>query len=189
MRFNSREHLDPWRANGAFPAIHNDIFALIIDNLDEDARAVDLCCSLGLLGTRVMMAFPRVEVVGIDVDDRARRFAEQHGVPVLIARMHLKPPWTELETFLREGRTTAVFARRCLPELLGDLDAEERPLFGQALARAGVRQLFIEGRVDTRRASNALRNVDREIEVLEPTFQLRKRFRECAYLEVASGTV
>lgn len=77
MRFDSYSHVLQHKMTGAYPAIHDDIFALIeknvkgnTDNQAGEVNILDIGCCHGLLSVRIAEQIPFASVYGIDADNR-----------------------------------------------------------------------------------------------------------------------
>ena len=184
MRFNSQEHLDTWKRTGQFPFIHDDLFSLIA-NYSREAQFMDLCCSTGLLGRRVVESDHSATCVSVDGDALAMNAAVQAGVFDYNHRM--TPVVRRLEdtaslvSLFREHTVRAIIARRCLPELFGD-DLALGKEFAQLAYVRGVREIFLEGRVRVSEPVNALSCVEKEMELFTGLYRPARRHEECVML-------
>lgn len=181
--FNDPQILEDWRVNHRWPAIHGKI-AAAAQMFIRGPRVLDLCCSFGLLGQRLLKTCPNVEkVIGVDCDDRAMGLGRAAGIAVDMHSMKITPDTVHLlyDLIKREGITTIV-ARRAFPELFG-----ENHQFGRDFAIScnhfGVRELLLEGRVESRRSSNSLCGIDLEVELVRGSYELTGAFEKCAYLQ------
>jgi hypothetical protein len=183
MRFDSTEHVRAWVARRQYPAIHNDIFTAV-QTFSTGTSGLDLCCSTGLLGSRVAKQL-RVPCIGVDVDKDAVEFARLAGVPMAITIMPVTPDTLEqLVGIVKDAKVDMILARRCFPELFGS----NRP-FGEAFAKAmhgaGVKEIFIEGRVPVAKPINSLDTLKKEVELMSPYFKATRAHRNVAYLKRA----
>ena len=180
-RFDSIDYLRDFQAGGRFPAVHDELFGLVMECTSQ-TRVLDLCCSAGLLGERLRRTGEFETVIGVDCDRRAIEAARRHGVAIPITELLIQiDTLPRLESLIRRHAISAVVARRCLPELLGDHpDMDSR--FAGTLVGAGVAELFIEGRMVVPRATNRLRSIDREIEAVSSRFVPVVRRRACCLL-------
>lgn len=181
MRFDAQELVDAWKATGAYPRIHDDIFNVAVSEL-RGVRVLDLCCSTGLLTHRVACAL-KVNVLGIDGNKAALERGEAAGL--LREPVHLqigRSTITQLLELISARGITAVLARRCMPELFGsDLDLGRE--FAGGLRDAGVDELVLEGRVATSAAVNPLASIDDEVRLFAPCFAgAHHRLRSVALL-------
>jgi len=183
-RFDSIEYLKAFQVSGRFPAIHDDIFALIISE-GHGCRFLDLCCSTGLLAQRLMKFGGAMFAMGVDGDERAIKAGVEHGVTVPMALLNIGPDTLpELTQIIGANGISAVVARRCLPELLGERPEMDRP-FADALAAGGAKEVFIEGRVKTARAVNRLCDVEKEAAAIASRYRVANRRRSCLRLVLA----
>jgi hypothetical protein len=177
-RYDAVEYLRAFRDAGRFPAIHNELFALILSE-GRGAKFLDLCCSTGLLGERLARFYGASFVLGVDSDADALAAAREHGVRIQLQEMKISPECMgELGAVIHEHGITSVVARRCLPEIMGPWPEYDRVL-AITLADAGVREVFIEGRVKTMRAVNRLSDVEKEAQVLASRYQVSNRRGSC----------
>src|SRR5438067_4688470 len=119
MRFDAAEHLAAWKQAGTFPKIHNAIAAVAVSELV--ARTIlDLGCSHGLLGARLVKLGVVDTAIGIDVDSRAIEAGKAAGVPVAFNHLKIeKETMPEVMALVKAHRVTGIIARRILPELFG----------------------------------------------------------------------
>jgi len=162
-RFDDQRHLDEWKASGVFPQIHDDIFWLVCARA-RGRHVLDLACSTGLLAQRLRGNEQFETVHGIDTDMDALLRGTAAGIKDLTPFRVAREKYRELCDLLEEWRIDVVVARRCLPEILGDGSWGRE--FAATLATAGVRDLFIEGRVLSKRSTAPLRHVDLEVRAL-----------------------
>jgi hypothetical protein len=181
MSYDSPEYINTFVRTGAYPTIHNKIFELIVDCAKE-TNFLDLCSSTGLLGHRLVATGVAEKVVGVDSDRRAQCLARDSGITIPMVEMRIGlDTLPELSRLIREHKITGVIARRCLPELLGDRPELDAP-FVATLADAGIRQLFLEGRVVSARSTNRLAGIEDEIKVVAGRYQPIVRRKACVYL-------
>lgn len=170
MRFDSEEYLEAWAKSEGFqyPAIHDSMYAAAIRH-DKYRRGLDLCCSSGLLGTRLMDA--GFTMVGVDADKDAAGLAIYYKIPMpihltKISDMHGVDVVADL---VKVNKLKTIYARRCFPELFGEDTALEN-LFFPAMIKAGIRMVIFEGRVRTVRATNRLSSAQKEADMLGKFF-------------------
>lgn len=162
MRYDSPDHLATWSATGRFPAIHDAIAQVAAVEM-TGRRVLDLGCSYGLLGGRLMSKGLADFALGVDTDLDVMDAGLAAGLPVEYRQ--IKVDFTTIDalvSLISEHRIDVLVARRIMPELFGD----NLPLgvsFGIKLASAGVREVLLEGRVQTSAAVNALSSVDKEV--------------------------
>lgn len=119
MRFDAPEHLEAWRARGVWPAIHNAMTAFAVAHMRGETM-LDLGCSYGLLGARIASEAGGIVTHGIEVDEKVIVASQDAGVPIRLYRLKLTvDTLPEFSAILRASSTTAVVARRILPELWG----------------------------------------------------------------------
>lgn len=170
MRFDSEEYLEAWAKSEGFqyPVIHDNMYAAAIRH-DKYRRGLDLCCSSGLLGTRLMDA--GFAMVGVDADKDAVGLATKYKIPMLIhlAKVSDTHGVDAVADIVAVNKLKTIYARRCFPELFGE-NTELEDLFFPAMIKAGIRMVIFEGRVRTVRATNRLSSVQKEAEMLGKFF-------------------
>lgn len=180
MRFDSDEHLERWRGTGRFPAIHDAVAKMVVEET-RSTRWCDLCSSTGLLGARLRTRH-RMFVVGIEGDADAVGRGIRAGVRldgVLVTRIdfdHLD----EVRMHLEAHRVQGIVARRCLPELFEV--PGNRAALPRLFAEAGVQELVVEGRVASGRATSAFPSIVQEVEALAPFYVEARRVGAVSYL-------
>jgi SAM-dependent methyltransferase len=182
-RFNSPEHLDVWRAIGRFPSIHDALYQLIAEQSDGKGF-LDLCCSTGLLGQRILKGIKGARVYGVDADIKALDAAVVAGITYPMLKLTLMPAM--IETFLahvRDNRIDVLVARRCMPELFGS-DRAFGLAFVEGIAKAGVKEVFLQGRVPTVKAVNQLASIQQEIALFASRYTVIAQKNDCAALSL-----
>lgn len=187
VRFDALEYLTQYRAGReagrqVFPAIHYDLFQLIVEEA-VGRRALDLCCSTGLLAQRLAEQ-AHMYAVGVDADRRALDRARQYGVTVPLREIAIEPgTFDDLVELVLNHRIGVLVARRCMPELFGhDMDAGRE--FVRAMHRAGISEVFLQGRVETKGAVNRLRSIEHEVALWidDGHYRIAQLRGQCAYL-------
>lgn len=188
-RFDSQEYLDDWKLAGRWPSIHDEIAGLVARTVGSVLNVhvvCDVCCSSGLLAARIQ-SLTGVTAIGVDVDRRALAAGRDAGVPVELFELALAP--ATLPTFgalLTEHRVNGLVMRRCLPELFGSsgvLDVPFLQAFSDTAVTAGVGRLWVQGRVPSSKATNALPRLEDEVAALaEVGWSGVRRTSNCAYL-------
>ena len=82
---------------------------------------------------------------------------------------------------IAKHQVRAIIGRRCMPELFGN-SPDLGTLFAECVAGAGVKQIFLEGRVASVNAVNALSSIDDEVELFAGHYKDRYRYRNVAVL-------
>lgn len=183
MRFDSQEHIDKWYRLGHYPAIHTPVVKMAAEQL-VGVRGVDVCCSHGLLGTQLQKNHG-LNMIGVDGDRKAITLAREHGIPMPISEMKITP--ATVRAFFAEcaaHNAQFLIMRRCAPELFGDNLEFGREFFGMA-ALWGIKEIILEGRVRTPKATNKLSCLEAEITLTHPVFQVYKTTGNVAYLRAA----
>lgn len=180
MRFNSEQHLVTWQDKKRFPAIHDDIFHAIL-TYGKGKSFLDLCCSTGLLAERIKQHLV-YDVIGIDADEAAINLADLSGIKVPLICLKIVPETAkELAKIIEKFKIDTVVARRCFPELFGN-DIEFGEVFAEILSQVGVKEIFIEGRIATKTATNALATLEDECQLVSKYYKVIKIYKNVAYL-------
>jgi hypothetical protein len=180
-RFDSPEHVEAWQATGIYPRGHDDIAHMAMVHLRE-RRIMDLCCSTGLLGHRLLTSLKLDLVLSVDSSNAALSTGAAAG---LIRDGHQlrvdRDSMPSLIGLIARERITAIIARRCIPELFGD-DLALGHDFADLAAQVGVKQIFLEGRMVSANAMNRLASIDDEVELFDAHYKDAFRYRNVAVL-------
>jgi len=180
MRFNSEQHLVTWKTGKRFPAIHDDIFHAILA-YSKGKSFLDLCCSTGLLAQRIKQHLV-YDVIGVDADETAVSLASLSGIDVPLICLNILPETLkELAQIIKKFKIDTLVARRCFPELFGN-DIEFGQVFIELLSQLGVQEIFIEGRITTKTAINALASLEDECQLVSKHYKVIKIHKNVAYL-------
>lgn len=143
---------------------------------------LDLCCGTGLLTQRLCDA--GYDAIGIDADAKSLAAANSAGVTAPLERWRIDRESLPLLSCLITQRVIkTVVARRALPELFGH-DLPAGGVFAEMLAASGVRDVFLEGRIRTARATNPLASLVGEVELFAIYYKPHARLGNVAYLRV-----
>lgn len=188
-RFDDPKHLEEWQA-GRVPAIYQPMLGLAADTYGYwEWPLLDFACGTGILGaavaTRLGGAYPAC-VVGTDGNprrlDRGRCSGIRHGL--LYAPIRSVDEVTEYGRLLRHLQPRTVLMRRAIADVF-----EKQPQlvrqFAAELEGAGVRDLLVEGRVETRNAVNPFPTIAHEVAALAPHYHEVQRRGRLSYLEVS----
>ena len=180
MRFDSLEYLDQWQREGRYPAIHDEMFAVVTSRV-VGRRYLDLCCSTGLLGQRIAAKAWAETVVGVDGDNGALQAGKDAGINVPLIHLAITDTtMDQLGDLIRQHGLTVMLARRCLPEL-SDGDPERAKRLLAITAKAGITEIVVQGRDVSRRTTHVLGSIEREIAVIEPFFAVKWKGGQMAY--------
>lgn len=180
-RFDSPELLAAWRDRGEWPAIHVPVVNMAVEMM-IGMRLIDLGCSYGLLGARLAGVLGLEAVLGLDADEAVLAAAIEAKVPIHHQLLRVtKDTLTDLIWAVSDFRADCMVCRRILPELFGD-DLELGDLFGAKMARAGVKEMIVQGRVDSGRATNKLHNVEAEVAMLRRCWEPIRQQGSVVYL-------
>jgi predicted TPR repeat methyltransferase len=186
VRFDSEELVSAYRATGELPRIHRTIAELIDWHSYGHAVAMDLGCCHGLLGVR-LHDMGLLSVIGIDANPHYLMNAvrPQRSTRYFLAKVDRTSQAIKVAEIAAVYGVTLVVARRILPEIAEARDPGLVTELAAALHGAGVKAIALEGRIDSFRAKNPLRNADLECEALEPYFKVVDRLGNCRWLEAA----
>lgn len=190
-RYNDESYLQNWQNKDVFPRIHDDIFTLFMQTFESES-VLDLCCAIGILGTRIHEK-AGIDVCGVELLEKNILRAKKWGVPIEILQLSIEP--STLPTFtdwIKVNNVTGIVARRCISELFGNtpdgkVDWEWTKLWTNAVADAGVEEIWIEGRADQGRSVHPIPDTKTEIQCLSERYDVDERFKNCAYLKVRDG--
>ncbi len=181
MRFDSPEHLAAWRATGRFPAIHDGITQAIVADM-RGSRVLDMGCSYGLLAERILKQAGAMVAFGVDADANVIEAGRGAGLAVTLVELEVSAAsLPQIYDLVRENALDVLVCRRVLPELFGD-DLPLGRKFALEMALAGIREIFVEGRVATVKAVNALSSIDEEVKLLSASFREVRRSGAVSYL-------
>ena len=186
IRYNDESHLRTWKDEGKFPRIHDDIFTLFMQTFEAES-VIDLCCAIGILGTRIHEK-AGVEVCGVELLEKNITRAQKWGVPIPIRQLSIeRATLVSFTDIIRERGATGIVARRCISELFGNtpdnrVDWEWANLWTEAVADAGVTEIWIEGRADQGRSVHPIPDTATEVKCLSSRFSVEETHRNCAYL-------
>jgi hypothetical protein len=180
-RFNSPEHLSTWQERGRYPAIHDGI-ADAAASLMRGKCLLDLGCSYGLLGARIAKESGQGMPLGIDADGKVIAAARDAKVSMFFTHLRVTAETLPLVAELvRDHSIDVIIARRILPELFGQ-EVMVGGMFAAMMAKAGVKEMFVEGRVVSERSTNALASIDAEVAMLSGSYREARRIKAVSYL-------
>lgn len=185
-RFNDVSYLQKWSDNGTYPRIHNDIFELFMRTF-ESQSILDLCCATGLLGTRIKeKAF--LDVCAIEAEQKNIDRGVEWGIPIPILKLFIeRGTLPQFIKWIESNEVTGIVARRCISELFGntpdnEVDWEWAEIWTNAIADAGVREVWLQGRADQGRSVHCIPDTATEIECLSSRYTVMDTLKETAYL-------
>lgn len=180
MRYDSIERLRAWQLRGAFPQIHADIAGIIQAYVRGD-RMLDLCCSYGLLGQR-LMATGATKVCGIESESDTVAAARSAGIAVDILELNIaRETLPAVVALITTNALTVVVARRCIPELFPH-DPQWAIDFAAAINAAGIMEIVLEGRAPVARPAHRIPTVEAEVACFAGSYREVRRIGQCSYL-------
>lgn len=189
MRYNDPSHHATWKAGKGFPKIHDAIYQTLAKHLKAGTagpvtptRFCDLCCSIGLLGQRILEGAPGRYVVGVEGLAASVTAARGAGITYPILNQKITPATLpEFARWLQIHKVEVLVARRCLSELFAE-DARWGPRFWSACVASGVRMAVIQGRAPCGNPTHPIPDVDKEIAVLGHGARVVEKVGQCAVL-------
>lgn len=188
IRYNDESHLEKWANQGVYPRIHDDIFTLFMQTFESDS-VLDLCCAIGILGTRIHEK-AGIKVCGVELLEKNITRAKNWGVPIEIKELSIeRSTIPEFVEWIKKNEVTGIVARRCISELFGNnpdnkVDWEWTEIWTGAVADAGVKEIWIEGRADQGRSVHPIPDTLTEIKCLSSRYNVREFYKNTAYLKV-----
>lgn len=183
LRFDSEERLELWQRTGRFPDIHDDLFTTIEVEAEGDSF-LDLCCSTGLLGQRLLSAGRKA--VGVEMDERTIALGKRYGVQLEVTQLAVTvDTFDVLGDVLKRNGVNVLVARRCLSEIFfRPVEREQCGRFADMLCDAGVKEVFLQGRQYTPKASHPVPSIKHEVALLDTRFVPRFIHGEISYLRI-----
>jgi hypothetical protein len=180
MSFSSIPLLEQFRDHGRFPGIHDAMFNAVATHA-KGRSLCDLGCCHGLMAQRLSM-LPGFKVVGIEGNKRYVAEGRSHGITAEILNLKVnQAAFGLVSNFLEKRKVDVIVARRVMPELWGE-DIPGGKLFSKLLAGCGVKEIFLEGRIFSERATNALSTMSAEVELFIEEFQFSRLNNGIGYL-------
>ncbi len=180
-RFDDQAYIDAYQTRGEFPAIHQDIVAIIRKHASEPEPCLDLGSCISLLSIQAI-ACGRSLCVSIEGNREFVAKAVQHPKVIqkrlLITDSHRQ----DLQAVLVEYKPTLVIARRVFPELAAR-GMELVYTLSEMFSEFGVQKIVLEGRQATKNATNALPTADAEAEALSKHYTLKLAYKNVRLLE------
>ena len=165
--FNDKELLVQFN-KGVFPKIHDNIFKRII-SLEHKGTILDLCCCYGLLAERLNMH--GLKTIGVERDYTYIHSAKKRNISTNIYNVDVLKQMKELTRIISLNNCTTLVLRRCLPELFGD-DTNAGYSFFEEMYNLNIDTLIIEGRIYSKRTTNKVGDINREINLCISYFNL-----------------
>ena len=179
VRYNSLEHLKKWKQTKQYPQIHNKIYTLVENYLTGNS-VLDLCCSTGLLGHRVKHHLG-IEAIGLDADHKAIVASQEHHNLKIIPYKIEPQNMSGLFAIISQYKIDTLIARRCIPEIFGE-NILAGHYFSAMLAKANVKQIFLQGRVLTKNSTHPLKSVACEVDLFKKDYLVFRAYKDVACL-------
>lgn len=181
MRFDDEFYLQDYK-RGNFPKIHDRIFQLISSRMMGNS-CVDLCGNSGLLGQRVIdiLGEPCILIEGsqsaIDMATKYQTSIPKHQLVIK------KGTYGVIDKLIRENKINVLIARRCISELFTSVTDPDRHDWANMLHAAGVREVFLQGRAVTVKATHPIPSVAEEIQCFPDRYKVVYQQGQLAYLK------
>ena len=155
------EHVQAYIDHKGFPNIHEPMFASIKRNTPEGARFLDLGCCQGLLAVQVAVKHAG-HVIGVDGSAGYIKNAIEHpNVQYYLLKIDGDEALCALQDIIMEHQVQFVIARRIMPEIVETAGIGLATKVARMFRTVGV-GVFLEGRIDSKRAVNPLKNLAAE---------------------------
>ena len=193
-RFNSKLHLEGFRDGRGYPRIHDNIFNLIAETW-TGGSFVDVCCSTGLLGQRLIDKLG-VMCCGVDGDAEAIANGKAYGIQMKVHHLIINEETLGLfSRILDQHDVNTLVFRRCISELfatgltLGVGNTVQAGVKEEFAAQVvdlcvakGIDEIYLQGRAETASAKHPIPNLKAEIKFFLPQYEVQVDRGQCAYL-------
>lgn len=174
MRFNSSDHLSAWKQTNRFPKIHDKIYKFIIEQ-SNGSRFLDLGACHGLLTQRLNIEKFKWVAFGVEENNKYIEDGKLAGITAQILNLKITTDTLNvLVDYITKNKINTIVARRVLPEIWGN-DINGGREFAKKIYDAGIKEIFIEGRIETKNAINKLCCINNEINLLSPIYKLEHK--------------
>lgn len=180
MAYDNLEYIKTYNKTGKYPRIHNNIFSqtkyVPVNNV------LDLGCSIGILSHRLGNVYENV--VGIEPNRKSlenaifRDNVTFYNFEINDSKLKL------LEKIIIKHNIEGVFARKVMSEIYTTGGEELLYKLSDLFKKCNVKYLVIEGRIDIKRATHYLNNVDKEIRYFINNYRLINMYNNCRVLEL-----
>lgn len=182
-RYDSTAYLEAYRDAKEFPKIHDDLFGLVRD-YGVRCNALDLCCSIGLLGQRLIDHLG-INCIGVEGYLISSREGPEYGVMMPV--YELKVTMETLPQFfsiLKEHQVETLVARRCISEIFPGPDTPLAHAFVAGLKEAGVKHVFLQGRQVSANSNHPMFSIDQEVHAFKGPYNLIEQFGQFAVCSI-----
>lgn len=185
-RFNDVSYLQKWSNGRGYPRIHNDIFELFMRTFESES-VMDLCCATGLLGTRINEKLG-LDVCAVEAEQKNIDRGREWGISIPILHLFIeRQTLPQFVQWIESNNVTGIVARRCISELFGNtpdnkVDWEWAEIWTNAIANAGVKEVWLQGRADQGRSVHCIPDTETEVKCLSTRYTVSETLKETAYL-------
>lgn len=180
MAYDNLDYIKNYNKTGTYPRIHNNIFSQVkyvpVDNV------LDLGCSIGILTHRLGNEYKTV--VGIEPNRKSLENAIFRDNVTFYNFEINKNKLKLLKKVIEKHNIQGIFARRVISEIYTTGGEELLYELSDLFKECGIKYLVIEGRIDTKRATHYLNNVDKEIRYFINNYKLINTYSNCRVLEL-----
>lgn len=171
MKYDAQEYVDAFNQEGKYPRIHDNIFDVCKQFIPLNENVMDLGACTGLLSMRLVQQGVARQVVGLEPNKNSLKRAVKHPD---IDYYNFGVSLTDMSKVcrvLQNYQVGAVVARRVFPEIVEHAGIEAVKEFGRVASKYGVDLIVLEGRVQTKRATNMLNSADVEVKALAAYYE------------------
>lgn len=180
MAYDNLEYIKTYKKTGVYPRIHNNIFSQT--EYVPVKNVLDLGCSIGILTHRLGNVYDNV--VGIEPNRKSLENAIFKDNVTFYNFEVNKDKLKLLKKVIEKHNIEAVFARRVISEIYTTGGEELLYELSDLFKECEIKYLVIEGRIDTKRATHYLNNVDKEIRYFINNYKLINTYNNCRVLEL-----
>jgi len=180
MAFDSLDYLSDYYNNGQYPKIHNNIMEVLKEL--PPMSVMDIGCCTGLLSKRLSEV--HTEVIGIEPNPKYIQIGVKSDNIKYYNIGVNKETLPVLKELIKMHNIKCCVMRRCLPEICNTGGISLCVQWIYLLYKLNVEYLAIEGRVVSKRASNALYSIEKEVELCLGMYDVIKSYRACRLLKI-----
>lgn len=179
-RFSSEDYLRDFRASGAFPEIHDPLFQLVLSEA-LGTSGVDLACCYGLLGERISKEAD-ISMFGVEFSQDFITAGLDAGIDIPMYQMEVKAETLmQLLALVKKHSATVLVARRAFPEIFPEPESQFCRDFVEGIHGAGIKEVFLQGRLESARSTHPLSGIDKEGSILLSHYRKVKQYGQLAY--------
>lgn len=162
-RYDSTNYLQDYQQDHTFPRIHDEMFHLVNQYRRGCTSALDLCCSTGLLGQRIIDVL-KMPCVGVEGFVASSREGADYGVGMQVYELRVTPATLPaFITIVKDHKVDMLVARRAVSEVFKTADDPFGDVFVTELLAAGVHTVVLQGRAISTRSVHPMKSIDEEM--------------------------